>query len=71
VNEALLVFGNAYYLFTKLKTDTSSERAPGWVAATGVKNSFTRNFSGNLGCQIETTNGQNPQVKVTFRRRET
>jgi opacity protein-like surface antigen len=66
VNEAFSVFGKATYLFTTLKTDTTSEQAPGWIAEAGVKYAFTKAFAGALGYKYETTKGKDSKIEDTF-----
>lgn len=70
VMEALSVVGKVTYLDTKMKVEdaagSTSEKAPGYVAAIGVKYEFVKHLAGTLGYQYETTKTKDTSVKDTF-----
>jgi hypothetical protein len=45
---------------------SESEKAPGYVAAIGVKYEFIKQLAGTLGYQLETTKAKDTSIKDTF-----
>ncbi len=70
LNNALSFFGELTWLPRSTKATFAAtdekETALGWFSRAGVKYVFTREVTGALGYQYETTKGKNTKVKDTF-----
>lgn len=70
LNDVLSLFGELTYLPRSTKAafaaTNEEETDQGWFVKAGIRHVFTREISGALGYQYETTKGKDTNVKDTF-----